>query len=51
MSCVVFSRSTLMLKASDRALDIAVRKTPVLEPFLYKMIILPRQASDKHRKS
>jgi hypothetical protein len=27
----------------------AVGKTPSFEPFMLKMIILPRQARDKHR--
>ena len=29
----------------------AVRETPCLEPFLLKVINLPRQAHDEHRKS
>eukprot|EP01046_Picozoa_sp_COSAG06_P015574 COSAG06_NODE_1003_length_11130_cov_5.230804_5_plen_83_part_00 len=27
-----------------------VRKTALFEPFIYKMMILPRQARDKHRE-
>ena len=30
---------------------LTVRKTPLFAPFIYKCIILPRQARDKHREN